>query len=180
MSRPHQQQKFRMENWIYSDGAPFVCATQSIRKLWKGVSGSSIGATESDYERVCKETTYLSAISCCTSQVLVLGDEPAQAAFFTTPGGPVIARWIACDSMELADSMLKQVPAVLPHLQPAVQFQIDEPQLWMFDASSNSAMPAAPTSVINLSPGRFEVTTERYREERAFDFWIHRFVRSEH
>lgn len=169
-----------MKNWTYTDGAPFVCATRSIRKLWRGVSGSSIGATESDYERVCKETAVLSALSCGTSQVLVLGDEPAQAAFFTTPCGPVIARWIACDSMELADLMLKRIPDALTHMQPAVQFQIDEPELWMFDASSDAATLPDAASVLRISPGKFEVTTERYRQGSAFDFWIHRFIRSEH
>ena len=169
-----------MQNWIYTDGAPFICATGSIRKVWRGTSGSSISTSESDYERVCKESDYLSALSCGTSQVLALGDEPAQAAFFTTPSGPIIARWIACDSAELADSVLTQLPDVLIHLQPAVQFQIDEPELWMFDASSDAATSAGPASVLNISPGRFEVTTERYREGRAFDFWIHRFVRSAH
>jgi len=167
-----------MQNWIFTDGAPFICATGSIRKMWKGTSGSSISSAESDYERACKEFDYLTALSCGTSRVLVLGDEPAQAAFFATSSGPIIARWIACDSVELADSVLTQVPDVLMHLQPAVQFQIDEPELWVFDASSDAAMPAGSASVLNISPGRFEVTTERYHEGKAFDFWIHRFIRS--
>ena len=166
-----------MKNWIYTDGAPFVCATQSIRTLWRGIKGSSIGAAESDYERVCEETDYLSAISCGTSQVLVLGDEPAQATFLATSSGPIIVRWIACDSVELADSVLAQIPDVLPHMQAVVQIQLDEPELWMFDASSDGARAAGPELMVGISSGKFEVTTESYREGKSFDFWLHRFVR---
>jgi len=166
-----------MTKWIYTDGAPFVCATQATKKLWRGVQGSSTGAAESDYERVCEEPGYLSALACGDSQVLVLGEEPAQAAFLLTSGGPVIARWIACDSMELADSVLGRIPDALAHLQPVVQFQIDEPEFWMFDSSSDGATPTGPELVLSISPGKFEVSTESFREGRAFEFWIHRFVR---
>lgn len=166
-----------MTKWIYTDGAPFICATQTTKKLWRGVQGSSTGAAESDYERVCEEPGYLSALACGDSQVLVLGEEPAQATFLLTSSGPIIARWIACDSMELADSVLGKIPDALAHLQPAVQFQIDEPEFWMFDSSSDGATPTGPESVLSISPGKFEVSTESYREGRAFEFWIHRFVR---
>lgn len=165
-----------MTNWIYTDGAPFICATPSIKKLWRGGQGSSTGTDQSDYERVCEETGYLSQIDCGPSQVLVLGDEPAQAAFFMAPNGPIIARWIACGSVDLADSVLAKVPTTLPHLQPAVRFHIDEPDLWMFDASASGLMNDAVNSVLSLTPGAFEITTERYKQERTFEFWIHRFL----
>lgn len=166
-----------MTNWIYTDGAPFVCSTQTVRRQWKGIRGSSTGVAESDYERVCEAAGYLNVLACGTSQVLVLGDEPAQASFLQGSSGPFIARWIACDSLELADSVLAQIPDALTHLQPAIHFQIDEPELWMFDASSEGATSTGSELMLHIAPGRFEVTTESYRGGRTFDFWIHRFVR---
>jgi len=165
-----------MKNWIYTDGAPFICATPSIRELWRGVWGSSTGVIASDYDRVCEEVGYLSTIDCGTSQVLVLGEEPAQATFLLIPNGAMIVRWIACESMELADSALKRIPSALPYLQPAIRFKVDEPELWMFDSSSDGSKAIGAASVTDVSPGEFEVTTERYSEGVRFEFWIHRFI----
>lgn len=167
-----------MTSWNYTDGAPFICATPSVKKLWRGIQGSSIGGSESDYERVCEVAGYLGLIACGHSQVLVLGDEPAQAAFFATPNEPIIARWIACGSVDLADSVLAKVPDTLPHLQPAVRFHVGESELQMFDASIDGAMNTAKDVALSLTPGVFDVTTERYQQGRVFEFCIHRFVRT--
>ena len=167
-----------MNNWIYTDGAPFICATPSTRKLWRGVQGTSVGASESDYDRVCEATGYLSTLACGPFQVLALGDEPAQATFLLTPNGPIIARWIACDSMELADAVLARIPGTLPHLQPPVRFQLNEPEMWMFDSSFDGASASSAELTLGVPLGNFDVTTESYREGTAFEFWLHRFVQT--
>ena len=107
-----------MTKWIYTDGAPFICADPITREQWRGIRGSSTGAIESDYERVCNESDYLSWMACGASHVLALGDEPAQASFLVTPGGLAIARWIACESTSTADAVLARIPDDLPHEQP--------------------------------------------------------------
>ena len=165
-----------MTKWIYTDGAPFICADPATRKQWRGIQGSSTGRDESDYERACNEPAYLGWIACSPSQVLVLGDEPAQAAFLVTPSGPAIARWIACESMRLADSVLAKIPSDLPHLQPAVRFTVSHPELWMFDASADGTVDTSISAAVNIEPGVFNVTTERLQNGRSFDFLIHRFV----
>lgn len=166
-----------MTTWISTDGAPFVCADPASRQQWRGTQGSSIGASETDYERVCSEADYLGRMACGSSEVLVLGDDPAQAAFVATPSGLLIARWIACESMALAEAVLADIPDDLPHLQLAVPFVVSHPELWMFDASADRAMDSAASSVMNIEPGAFSVTTERFQDGRSFYFLIHRFVR---
>jgi hypothetical protein len=164
--------------WIYTDGAPFICSTAGTRKQWRGTQGSSTGAAVTDYERACNESDYLARIACGSSQVLVLGDEPAQAAFVAAPTGLVIARWIACESLAEAHAMLAELPSDLPHLQAAVQFTVNASELWMLDASATGSDLNGICAVTPIEPGTYNVTTERFETVGSFEFLIHRWLRA--
>ncbi|MBB3641162.1 Imm21 family immunity protein [Variovorax atrisoli] len=164
-------------NWTRTDGGPFICASPQVGKLWRGVCGTSIGAVETDYERACAEGDYLGIVACGASQVLVLGDEPAQSAFLSTSTGLVIARWIHCESADTARSALEKIPADLPSLQSPVRLRLDEPELWLFDAAADSVNESTGVAA-HMPAGMFDITVERYVQGRVFEFWLHRLIRS--
>ncbi len=49
----------------------------------------------------------------------------------------------------------------------------------MFDPALDSIDPAVCASV-DLKPGVFTVTTEKYKSEGAYEFLVHRLLRDQH
>lgn len=163
--------------WIDSAGGPLLCASRSAAKQWRGTQASSIGATESDYARACQAVTYLSIIACGSENALVLGDEPMQSAFVTSPEGLLIVRWVSCESYDVASSALRALPSLLPSVESPVRFKVCDAGLLMFDSAADGS--AGLTSVeTGIESGDVLVTTEKYVSRGQFDFVVHRFLRS--
>lgn len=162
-------------NWINSGGGPILCASRSVALQWRGTEGSSIGSVESDYERACGTSHYLESIACGTGEVLVLGDEPMQSAFFQSSGGLLIVRWLSCASHSLAIDALKALPDSLPHIEPLVSFDVADTELFMFD-SALAGSPERDSISAGTPSGRVNITTERYEASGRFDFVVHRFI----
>ena len=150
--------------WVHSAGGPLVCASPTAGRAWRGTLASSIGGAQSDYERACDQVDYVSVIACGSSQVLVLGDEPLQSAFVVKDEGVLVVRWISCVLSERAASAIAQLPSVLPTIEEPTKFRLDDRGLIMFDAALHSVDPAACASV-DLKPGVFTVTKEKYKSE---------------
>jgi len=162
--------------WINSAGGPLVCASPAAGREWRGTQGSSIGVARSDYERACDEMDYVGAIAGGSSQVLVLGDEPLQSAFVVKDEGVLVVRWVSCVSSERAASAIAQLPSALPSIEVPIKFRLEDRGLIMFDAALDSIDPAACAGV-DLKPGVFTVTTEKYKSEGAYEFLVHRLLR---
>jgi hypothetical protein len=135
-----------------------------------------VGAVETDYDRACDQTDYVGIISCGSSKVLVLGDEPMRSAFFVKEKGLIIVRWVSCISAEHAANAITQLPAVLPAIEASTKIVLDDSDLIMFDAALESVDPFACQRV-ELEPGVFTVTAEKYKSEGIFEFLIHRLLR---
>jgi hypothetical protein len=163
--------------WIHSAGGPLICASPAAGKLWKGTQGSSIKAVQSDYERACDQVDYVSVISCGSLQVLIFGDEPLQSAFVVKDEGVFVVRWVSCVSNESAASAIAQLPTRLPVIEEPTNFHLDDRGLIMFDASACGLEPIAFVNV-DLKPGSFTVTTEKYKSEGAYEFIVHRLLRN--
>lgn len=164
--------------WINSAGGPLVCASPVVGREWRGTQGSSVGEACSDYERACGQLDYVDAIACGLSQVLVLGDEPLQSALLAMDEGVFVVRWISCKSSECAASVIAQLPSALPSIEAPTKFRLDERGLIMFDAALGGIDPASCASV-DLKPGMFTITTEKYKTEGVYEFLVHRFLRDE-
>lgn len=162
--------------WIASAGGPLLCAGAAVAKAWRGVRGSSGAGERTDYERACETQRCLDVIDCGGAPVLVLGDEPLQATFVAAGDALIVARWHSCESSLVAESALADIPSELPQIEPALPFEFGDSDLVLFDSAFSfedaEEHPCAP-----LRPGRFVVTTERYKQARYFHFWIHRFIR---
>ncbi len=165
-------------HWINSTGGPLVCASPVAGRAWRGTQGSSIGGARSDYERACDLTDYVGAIACGLSQVLVLGDEPLQSAFVVKDEDVLVVRWVSCVSSERAAYAIAQLPSALPSIEDSTKFYLNDRDLLMFDAALDGINPANCASV-NLSPGVFTVTTEKYKNEGSYEFLVHRFLRDQ-
>nr|WP_297385328.1 Imm21 family immunity protein [uncultured Roseateles sp.] len=164
--------------WINSAGGPLVCTSPAAGRAWRGALGSSVGEALSDYERACDQLDYVGAIACGPSQVLVLGDEPLQSAFVVKDEGVLVVRWVSCVSSERAASAIAQLPSRLPNIEEPTKFRLDDRGLIMFDAALGGIDPAVCTGV-DLKPGVFTVTTERYTSEGAYEFLVHRLLRDQ-
>src|SRR5262249_15755840 len=150
--------------WINSAGGPLVCVSPSAGRKWRGTQGSSVGESRSDYERACNQLDYAGAIACGSSQALVLGDESLQSAFVVKDEVVVVGRWVCWVSSEGAASAIAQLPSVLPSIEGPSKFRLDDRGLIMFDAALSSIDPASYTA-LDLKPGGFTVTTEKYKSD---------------
>lgn len=162
--------------WINSSGGPLLCASTATGKMWRGIGGSSVGGAQSDYERACEQVDYASVIACDSSQVIVFGDEPLQAAFFSQNEDLMIVRWVSCISNEFAINAISQLPSKLPGIEEPTEFHLSEAGLIMFDAALDSVDPSL-CARMDVKPGAFTVTTERYKSQGVYEFIVHRFLR---
>lgn len=165
-------------HWVNSAGGPLVCASPAVGRAWRGTRASSVGGGQSDYERACDQVDYVSVIACGPAQVLVLGDEPLQSTFVVKDEGVLVVRWVSCVSSERAASAIAQLPSALPTIEEPTKFRLDDRGLIMFDAALDGIDPAVCASV-DLKPGVFMVTTEKYKSEGAYEFLVHRLLRDQ-
>jgi hypothetical protein len=159
--------------WISSGGGPLICADMETARIWRGVRGSSIGIQDTDYAR----SGYLGVLPCGSSRVLVLGDEPLRSAFWTAGNDRFIARWVSALSDDVAINALMRIPSSLRAIEQPIAFAPGSSPLVMFDAAAdnidNQSLPS-----LDVLPGSFSVSTERYKEDHLFEFLIHRFIPS--
>lgn len=164
--------------WINSAGGPLVCASPALAKSWRGAQESSIGEERSDYERACDQFDYIDTIACGSAMVLVLGDEPLQSSFLVKDEDVLIVRWVYCESDICANSVLAEIPLLLPNLEQPKKFCLDDQELVMFDAVMDTIDIAACVNV-SLKPGVFSVTTEMYKSAEEYAFLVHRLLRDQ-
>ncbi|WP_284428237.1 Imm21 family immunity protein [Acidovorax sp. SUPP2522] len=86
-----------INKWVNTNGGPLVGASENVISSWKGVDGSSSGASESDYDRACSVVDFLGVVDCGGFPVIVFGDEPLQSAFVHCNDNLVV-RWVSCKS----------------------------------------------------------------------------------
>jgi hypothetical protein len=165
-------------HWVNSAGGPLICASPAAARAWRGTRASSVGGGQSDYERACDQVDYVSVIACGPARVLVLGDEPLQSTFVVKAEGALVVRWVSCLSSERAASAITQMPSVLPTTEEPTKFRLEDRGLIMFDSALDSIDPAVCTRV-DLRPGVFTVTTEKYKSEGDYEFLVHRILRAQ-
>jgi Immunity protein 21 len=161
--------------WLNTTGGPIICAGAETARKWLGISGSSIQQTQNDYTRACSIVDYLDIIQCDNKSVAVLGDEPLQSKFFKIKNQLLIARWVSCQSHELAEKVLSSVPDQLPEMEKSKFIELNEPTLFMFDSSLNMNFESAFLQA-SLDAGYYSITVEKFSVRASFEFLIHRFI----
>ena len=167
-----------MLTWVNSTGGPLICGESAVLAAWNGISGSSEGdGTQTDYERACKTTAYLEAITVGGAKALILGDEPMQSTFVAAAANKLrIARWIAAPSREAAEALLRGPDTGLVEAGSPVEFDIAGQELYMFDSSAPWIQGKTEAAVSLVQPGAYIVTTEKLTSPATVAFIIHRFL----
>ncbi|WP_280151156.1 Imm21 family immunity protein [Piscinibacter sp. XHJ-5] len=163
-----------MIEWIDTLGPP-LCGTPDIARTWQGTEGSSIGTDPSDYDRACAVVDHVTRIACGPGEVLLLGDEPMRSAFLLVDETLLVARWWSCESVERAETALRQIPWQLPIVEESVAFLVRTPRLVMFD-SAHVGIEPSDLRETTVTTGAYAVTSERYEAPGVFKFIIHRFL----
>jgi hypothetical protein len=88
----------------------------------------------------------------------------------------IVVRWVSCVSAEHAANAIAQLPAVLPAIEESTKFGLDDSDLIMFDAALDNVDPFTCQRV-ELEPGVYTVTAEKFKSEGIFEFLIHRLLR---
>ena len=73
-----------MNNWIATEGSPFVIVEQQYAHQWNG---------QEDYNAICSVTDYLGKIYIDNHVLLVMGDEPMATRIVNKDGAILIIRW---------------------------------------------------------------------------------------
>jgi hypothetical protein len=163
--------------WIDTAGGPLIGAAYPTGLSWGGTQASSTGDTRSDYDRACEVIDYVGVVPCASSHVLVFGDEPLQATVLSINDGIAVVRWVSCVSEGDAQKVLAEIPTALPQLEAPKLMSIEATRLVLFDSAYS--LDAAPRLLeVALSPGLYEVSTEKFASPGVFEFLVHRMVRA--
>lgn len=114
-----------MNNWIETEGSPFVIVEQQYAKQWNG---------QEDYDAVCSVTDYLGKIYINSHAVLVMGDEPMAVRIVRQEGRILIIRWMYAPNHNAVDRLLEC--DIIEGLEPIEEIGVewDSNQLVIFDS----------------------------------------------
>ena len=120
---------------------------------------------------------YVGVVPCASSRVLVFGDEPLQTTVLSLNKGIAVVRWVSCLSEGDAQTVLADIPMALPQLEPPKSISIEAERLVFFDSAYS--LDAAPRLLeAALSPGLYEVSTEKFASPGVFEFLVHRIAKA--
>lgn len=163
--------------WIDTAGGPLIGAAYPVGLNWNGTQASSTGDTRSDYDRACEIMDYVGVIPCASSRVLVFGDEPLQTTVLSLNEDIAVVRWVSCVSEGDAQAALAAIPTTLPQLEPPKSILIEAQRLVFFDSAYS--LDVAPRLLeVALSPGLYEVSTEKFASPGVFEFLVHRMAKA--
>lgn len=116
-----------MNNWIETEGSPFVIVEQQYAKQLNG---------QEDYDAVCSVTDYLGKIYINNHVLLVMGDEPMAVRIIQQEGRILIIRWMYAPNHNAVDRLLEC--DIIEGLEPIEEIGVewDSNQLVIFDSLS--------------------------------------------
>lgn len=114
-----------MNNWIETEGSPFVIVEQQYAHQWNG---------QEDYNAICSVTDYLGKIHKDNHVVLVMGDEPMAIRIIQQEGRILIIRWMYAPNHNAVDRLLES--DIIEGFEPIEEFGVewDSNQLVLFDS----------------------------------------------
>lgn len=141
-----------------------------------GVFGSSQELAFNDYERACEISEYIEVIQCNNGLLAVLGDEPLQSAFFCNADKkPCVVR-LVYRKVAYSDSFIFELSDI-KQIGPSIKIPIWSGSLLLLDSSSPYANLDRDGDHINVTPGDYVVTAEKFERPGEISLIIHRFLR---
>lgn len=114
-----------MNNWIETEGSPFIIVEQKYANEWNG---------QADYDSVCSITDYLGKIYKNNHPILVMGDEPMAVRIVQKAGIILIVRWMYAPDYLTVEKLLENDITV--GLEPIEEIEVkwDSTELVLFDS----------------------------------------------
>lgn len=116
-----------MDNWIETEGSPFVIVEQQYAKQWDG---------QEYYDAVCSVTDYLGKIYINNHAVLVMGDEPMATHIVNKDGAILMIRWKYAPDYLTVEKLLEN--DIVAGAEPIEEVEVkwDSTELVIFDSLS--------------------------------------------
>lgn len=116
-----------MNNWIETEGSPFVIVEQQYAQQWDG---------QEDYNAVCSVTDYLGKIYKDNHVLLVMGDEPMATRIVNKDGAILIIRWKYAPDYLTVEKLLEN--DIVAGAEPIEEVEVkwDSTELVLFDSLS--------------------------------------------
>jgi hypothetical protein len=174
--------------WIDSLGGPLLLIPGRLLNHWEGsdppTGGRIIEAKfradpsgpATDYDRACDVKEYLGLIDVGPGVGLVLGDEPAQTAWwpFASERGGILVRWIAADDEQSVIQHLKNLP-LTRFPMPILSMMVPEGPLILFDSAfPGHRIDQGYSAQIKLPPQLYGVATWVYSEADKISLILHK------
>lgn len=114
-----------MNNWIETEGSPFVIVEQQYAHQWND---------QEDYNAICSVTDYLGKIHKDNHVLLVMGDEPMATRIVNKDGAILIIRWKYAPDHNAVNRLLES--DIIEGLEPIEEIGVewDSNQLVLFDS----------------------------------------------
>jgi hypothetical protein len=178
-----------LSQWIASEGGPLLLLPADLLPLWEGVAPPAaervivatfraLGpeASATDYERACDVADALGLLDIGPGQGLVLGDEPAQTAWWPLAAGGLLVRWHYATSEAAVLAALRETPPTV-FGPPACVLTVGPTPLILFDAALPGSEALRGEHLrLALPPGAYTVATADYRPDRALSLTVHRLL----
>lgn len=164
-------------NWVNSTGGPLAFMDLEWASKWKGVSGLSFGSNYlSDYERACNVSGYTSILSVDDGDALILGDEPAQTTAQVIDQKTILlVRWLWADREQSILEVLSSSDLAVNPRWKSTGSAIGLPsgRGVLFDSSA-TGRDCREGVCVEVTPGRFTVSSLEWRKDSALGLVLHR------
>lgn len=162
------------QNYISSDGGPFVGIALSQAKTWQGVDGSSVPSTDTDYARACQVSAYTGSVEVADGMALILSapfDTYVSSAF----GNPVLVQVEASEAGFHPPAMIGALArSLFAQADCVTEISFNCSALALFDAGGSGADMLDERLVFDICPGAYRILTKAC-ETRDVRFLCHLF-----
>ncbi len=126
--------RLNFSKWLSSSGGPLVIMDENTAKRWTGSLGP-----HADYDVCCQTIDYAEKRRMHDSNVLILGDEPLQAAVATADNLILIVRWKWAESETDVQRAINAFDFSLASYEEKFDIEWANTNLVIFDAANTYA-----------------------------------------
>lgn len=146
-----------MNNWIETEGSPFVIVEQQYAHQWND---------QEDYNAICSVTDYLSKIHKDNHVLLVMGDEPMATRIVNKDGAILIIRWKYAPDYLTVEKLLEN--DIIAELEPIEEVEVkwDSTELVLFDSLSTYC-EASDKVLLSIQKTSCIIKTYNYQKDEV-------------
>lgn len=150
--------------WIDSSTGPYLLVPVECMSAWHGIEGWRDNGPDdpSDYARACRETEWVSVISCGDGIAAVLGGDVGPVAWKSTgTDRGLILQWIGCDSDLVVKAIIEDsalIERVLKADESPVMFETGPSgRLILFNSVESGLDRSEDRELVILTPGKYQI-----------------------